>query len=358
MTPEHTTATGARSYGTASAMTASGKMMGEIDDESIQTRFDLLTRMDVSRYGSSKSVNGKEHSEGGINFVAQPDDLLGLCFYGIYGDKTSSVGTGAAGYTISGFVHTMTEHRDNVLPSYTFEIGREEKEHTYTGMCVSRLSINAASGEYTTMSVDFMGKSESGVSSLLANAGSTPGFGGAALDGYHFADGTVTFSDDASHTTSSSKIKSINLEYNMNLDADSACSIGDRTYVRQPEPQRREITGTIEFSDASTSSDFTGSNAIPGYDMLLTSGGKLFDGDASTPAIKLSFTNGTQSLDLSILRVRWEAPTANISGRDTQSLTLNFVALVDPASNQMSKAVITHTAASTALGTGVTYSLA
>ena len=50
--PEQTTATGARSYGTASAMTASGVIFGEIDDESIQYRFDLMTRGDMSRYGA------------------------------------------------------------------------------------------------------------------------------------------------------------------------------------------------------------------------------------------------------------------------------------------------------------------
>tara|TARA_Y100001937_G_scaffold127628_1_gene200454 strand:+ start:2763 stop:3758 length:996 start_codon:yes stop_codon:yes gene_type:complete len=331
-------------------MTASGKMIGEIDDESIQYRFDLMTRADVSRYGAAKSVNGKEYSEGGINFVAQPDDLLGLCFYGIYGDGTASPGGGAAGYTISGFTHTMKEDRDNVLPSFTLEIGREEKEHMYKGMCINRLSLNCTHGEYVTMSVDFTGKSESGTSSLLAT---TPSFGGAALDGYHFADGEVKFSEAGATGVESTKIKSINLEYNMNLDTDAACSIGDRTYIRQPEPQMREITGTIEFSDAST----TSSTSVPGYDMLLTSGGKLYDGVSGDPAIKLTLTNGTQSLVLAIRKVRWEAPTANISGRDTQSLSLNFVALVD-TDNVMSEAIITHTAASTGLASGITYSIA
>ena len=113
----------------------------------------------------------------------------------------------------------------------------------------------------------------------------------------------------------------------MNLDTDAACAIGDRTYIRQPEPQMREISGTVEFSDAST----TSGTSIPGYDMLLTTGGKLYNGDTADPAIKLTLTNGTQHLVIGIRKVRWEAPTANISGRDTQTLSLNFVALVDAA---------------------------
>jgi len=368
MTPEQETVTGNRTgdgtdaaasagFGTASVMTASGKMIGEIDDESIQYRFDLMTRADVSRYGAAKSVNGKEYSEGGINFVAQPDDLLGLCFYGIYGDAlavTTTPPTGG-GYTISSFVHTWKEHKNNVLPSFTLEVGREEKEHTYTGMCINRLSLNCSHGEYVTMSADFTGKSESGVTTLAS-----PTFGGAALDGFHFADGTVTFSDDGTNESTSTKIKSISMEFNMNLDTDAACSIGDRTYLRQPEPQMREITGTVEFSDASTTSSFGGSGTVtvPGYDMLLTSGGKLFNGDTAEPAIMLSLTNGTQSLALGIRKVRWEAPTANISGRDTQTLSLNFVALVDVTDNVMSETVLTHTTDSTGLATGKKYSVA
>ena len=346
MTPEQTTSTGARTYGTASALTGHASMKyGEIDDESIQYRFDLMTRADVSRYGAAKSVNGKEYSEGGINFVVQPDDLLGNCLYGIYGDSASP---GSGGYSIAGFVHTFKEHSANILPSFTLEVGREEKEHTYTGMCISRLSLDCTHGEYVTMSVDFTGKSESGVTTLA-----TPTFGGAALDGFHFADGEVKFSEAGATGVESTKINSISMEFNMNLDTDAACSIGDRTYLRQPEPGMREITGTVEFSDAST----TSGTSIPGYDMLLTSGGKLYDGVTADPAIKLTLTNGTQSLVMGIRKVRWEAPTANISGRDTQSLSLNFVALVD-SDNVMTETVLTHTAASTLLASAVKYSVA
>jgi hypothetical protein len=348
--PEHTTATGVRSYGTASAMTASGVIFGEIDDESIQYMFDLMTRGDMSRYGAAKSVNGKEYSEGGINFVAQPDDLLGLCLYGIYGDETATPGTGQAGYTISGFVHTMKEHEDNVLPSFTLEVGREEKEHTYTGMCINRLGLSAAHGEYVTMSVDFTGKSESATTTL--QTGIT--YDGAGVDGFHFADGTVTFSPDGSGTSSSTKIKSVSVDFNMNLDTDAACSIGDRTYLRQPEPQMREVTGTIEFSTTQTG---TVTNQ-PSYDAAAATGGSLFDGDDADPAIKLLFSNGTQSYQLNIQKVRWEAPTSNVSGRDTETLSMNFVALVDTADNVMTKTILTLDANSSSLATGVTYSLA
>ena len=87
--PEHTTVSGARSYGTASLGTDS-TVFGEVDDESFQHMFDLLTRNDMSHYGVSKSLNGKEYSEGGLNLVAQGDDFCGMLFYGVYGDNSSA----------------------------------------------------------------------------------------------------------------------------------------------------------------------------------------------------------------------------------------------------------------------------
>jgi len=344
MTPEHSAGSSVVTYGTAS-VTAAAKATGEVDDESIAYQFDLMTRQDVSRYGSAKSVNGKEYSEGGINFVMQPDDFLGLCLFGIYGDNATS---NSAGYSVSAFTHTFKEASDQILPSFTLEIGREEKEHTYKGMCIQSLSVNAAHGEYATMAASFTGKTESALSTLA-----TPTFVGASVDGFHFAEGTVTFSEAGSTFNSADNIKSISLEYNMNLDTDMACSIGDRTYIRKPQPQRREITGSIEFSVPNT---VNGTADIPDYDMMLATGGKLYDGISAKPAIQLEFTNGTQTLTLKVRKVRWEAPSANISGRDTQTLSLNFVGLVDTADNVMSETNLVLNAAVSNLSSGDKYS--
>ena len=171
ITPEHTSGATAsahpRTYGTKSAMTSSQGgatdtavvITGEVDDETLAYQFDVMSRADMSRYGAAKSVNGKEYSEGGLNLVMQPDDFLGYLIYGIYGDN---VDCDSAGYAVSGFVHTFKEANDLILPSFTLEVGREENEHTYTGMCMSSLSISASHGEYATISADFTGKSESG----------------------------------------------------------------------------------------------------------------------------------------------------------------------------------------------------
>ena len=325
ITPEHTTTHGIRSYGTKSAG-ASADIAGEVDDESVSHMFDLMTRSDMSRYGAAKSLNGKEYSEGGLNLVAQPDDFLGMLLYGVYGDNAAANSsaftfTAGSGGTDPDVI-TMTEAADHLLPSFTLEVGREDKEHTYTGMCLSRLSLNAAHGEYVTVSADFNGKAESAISAL-----STVTYAGAGVDGFHFANGTVTFYDGTT-TTASTQIKSISLEYAVNLDTDSACSIGSRTNVRQPAMQMREITGTVEFSRNVIDNGTTGE---PEYEEVTATGGLLYTGTASNPAIKLVFQGATaeDELFIEIHKVRWEAPTNNVSGRDQSSMSLSFVALVD-----------------------------
>tara|TARA_R100000278_G_scaffold231_2_gene580 strand:+ start:2237 stop:3304 length:1068 start_codon:yes stop_codon:yes gene_type:complete len=321
ITPEHTTTSGARSYGTASAG-GSAKIYGEVDDESIAHNFDLMTRADMSRYGAAKSVNGKEFSEGGVNLVIQADDFCGILFYGAYGDNASA---NSGKYVVASNKHTMTEGLDHILPSFTLEVGREDKEHTYTGMCLSRLSVSGSVGEYATMSVDFSGKAESAVSALA-----TPTFAGATVEGLHFAEGEITFSSDNSTTVASSNIKSISMEISTNLNTDDACSIGSRTYVRQPEPQMREITGSVEFSRPSIGTALSGSNQDPQYDLITATGGEEYDGTLTAPAISLKFTQGaTAVLKIDIPKVRWEAPSMNVSGRDSSTMSLNFVALVD-----------------------------
>ena len=54
---------------------------------------------------------------------------------------------------------------------------------------------------------------------------------------------------------------------------------------------------------------------------------------AANPAIKLVFQGASadDELFIEIHKVRWEAPTNNVSGRDQSSMSLSFVALVDAA---------------------------
>lgn len=318
-------------YGNDSA--AGTTIYGEVDDESFAHMFDLLTRADMSRYGAAKSVNGKEYSEGGLNMVMQPDSFLLMLLYGIYGDNDDLTST-ATSYDAPSQTYSFKEANDHILPSFTLKVGREDNMHTYTGMVMSRLSVSATVGEYATISADFNGKAESPIDSLV-----TPSFSGASVDGFHFAEGIVSFSETGVSTTVSSLVKSISFEVNTNLNTDDACSIGSQTYTRKPEPQMREITGSVEFSRPVMSDGVSPFTNEPDYTDLIVSGGALYDGTTASPAISLSFLNGGgDQFTFEIRKCRWEAPSLNVSGRDSSTMTVNFVALVDTADNVMTEA--------------------
>ena len=311
-------------YGTDPQSTPStAYFYGECDDESFAHKFDLLTRGDMSKAISSKSVTGKEYSEGGVNLALQPDDFAGMCFLGLFPDN--SYGSAA---------HTFNEGNSltaDAYPSFTMRVGREDNEHKYTGMVASRMSVSASAGEYTMMSVDFVGKAESTILAI-DNANACLGASDVSFstnDALHFADGTVFFGQ-ASDGTATAKVKSIDFEINLNRDTDNACSIGSNTYSRAPPVQMREITGTIEFNQVVYSAA-TDTNE-PTYTTLTAADGLALNPTTTTPAMVLKFSDeaGTNYIEFKFYHLRFEAPEANISGRDTQTMRVGFVALADP----------------------------
>tara|TARA_R100000234_G_scaffold120107_1_gene105491 strand:- start:869 stop:1921 length:1053 start_codon:yes stop_codon:yes gene_type:complete len=310
-------------YGTdPQATPSSAYFYGECDDESFAHKFDLLTRSDMSRAIAAKSVTGKEFSEGGVNMALQPDDFVNMCFLGFFPNNTY----GSSAHTFDEG-DTTTAH---AYPSFTIRVGREDKEHKYTGMCANRMSLSASVNEYVMMSVDFVGKSESGTLAI-DNSNACLGASDVAfhtVDALHFADGTV-FLGQASDGTATAKVKAVNFEINLNRDTDNACGIGSPTYTRAPPVQMREVTGTIEFNQVIHSA--ASSTNEPTYDNLIAADGHSINQSTSTPAMVLNFKDeaGTNYVEVKFFHLRFEAPEASVSGRDTQTMTVNFVALAD-----------------------------
>lgn len=307
--------------GSTYGSTGSGgtEVYGEIDDESLAHRYDLLTRQDMSRAISSKSVTGTEYSEGGFNLAAQLDPFLANVLRAFFHDAWGSG---------DGYTHTFIEPvGEEVLPSFTIQVGREQYEHTFTGMVGSSLSISASVGEYVMVSANFVGKAESATGALQ-----TASFGGDALDALYFSNGTVTFNDGtgSDNTTASATVKSFSLDISMNRDTDNAYALGDSTYSRKPPAQRREITGTLELNQVVYGATPTGDD--PSYDNLIAADGDMYNAaGVNNPAIKivLNEESGSDKLEIQLYKVRFEAPDANVSGRDTNTMTVNFVALYD-----------------------------
>ena len=318
------------SYGSEPTAATADLIIGEVDDESFAQNFDLLTRADISRYGAAKTTNGLLYSEGSVNCPLQLDDFNAFLIANAFGVDTYAAGPPKT--------HTLTETTDDsVFQSFCIRVGREDKEHTYLGMMLDSLSISANVNEYVMMSYNFVGCGEAAVGTLT-----TPGGGGGSdppafstEDALHFSKAYVRFEAAASASDFSTMVKSISVDINLARDTDNASSLGKTTYAVAPPPTLREITGTIEFNrDVSGASDNE-----PTYDELR--GFLKHDGSTAAPAIDLLFSDGTNSLQLSLINVAYEAPEMNVSGRDTSTMSVNFVALYDAGSSEMARAVIT-----------------
>ncbi len=308
----------ANAYGTEVAPTT----FGEVDDESFATRMDLLTRQDMSRPVVGKSVTGKEYSEGGYNMAVQLDEFLGNTLAAFF-PKTDydTTLTGAHSF----FEPTLAA---NVYHSFTIDVGREEKIHTYTGMVANTLSVTASVGEYVMMSADFVGCREKASQADISATAIT--FEGDALDALYFSNGTVLFDDGAGTVpAASASIKSVDFQVSLNPDTDNAMALGDSTYSSRPKMQRREVTGTVEFNKV-----LYGDQALdePDYTSLVASKGLAYN-DGTDPVMTLHFTEEDSPTDnyikFKFYNIRWEAPTSNVSGRDSQTMSVGFVALYD-----------------------------
>ena len=290
-----------------------GYVYGEVDDESMKHKYDVLQRTDMSRYGAAKSNTGKEYSEGDINMAMLADNFTGLVLTGLF--PTDTVGSIVSGL----YPHVYTEAGTD--RSFTMKVGREEKQHTYTGVVVDSLSVSANLNEYAMVSASFMGKAESAVASLA-----TPSFN--TNDALYFSDAKVFFNGDA---TASNLVKSISFDINMNRDGDNACGLGDATYIRAPPFQRREISGTIEFNKII----HTAVESEPTYTELTAADGLELSGSGIELKVQFGDESVADVLTFNFYKIRFEAPDANVSGRDTQTMTVPFVALFSPNDSKM-----------------------
>lgn len=298
---------------------------GEVDDESIRHQFDLLTRDDMSRYGAAKSVTGKEYTEGDVSLALLNDDFTGEILNGLMGTDTVT-GSGPT------YTHTFTEA--GTLPSFSMLVGREDKEHTYTGMVVDSLSISASLNEYATVSASFMGQAED-IASLAAVGTTTPTFPD-SLPALYFSNAKVFFNGNG---TASNAVKSISFDINLNRDGDNACGLGSTTYIRAPPVQRREISGTIEFNQVVHSSSI----AEPTYTQLTTADGYELSGSGIELKVQFGDDSTADLLTFNFYKIRFEAPEANVSGRDTNTMSVGFVALYSPDDSKMMDIVLKNT---------------
>ena len=221
---------------------------------------------------------------------------------------------------------TATTH---AYPSFTIRIGREAKEHTFTGMCATKMNITANLNEYVMASVDWLGQSEAAPATIQ-----TTGLAFSTADAMHFSRAELYVDGSLSKNT---KILSINLEININRDLDSAYAVGQSTITRMPPSRTREITGTMEFNEI-VYDDTTGTTREPTYQELATDSNSVhsIQSGSGIPSLKFVFVGDTagDEIHIELYNVRFEAPEASVSGRDPARMTVGFQAFHDlgPAS--------------------------
>ena len=323
------------SFGTVGSGT---QFFGLIDDESFQTTYDINTRADMTRYGAHTTKTGKRYAEGSINMALDDSPFAALLFNGIF-QKITTSGSGDP------YTHIMeeTDHDDGVkstpdaFPVFQCIILRDEKQHTYSDMSINRLSISASVGEYVMLSADFVGKAEdsSALTDIAAESGAfdpTINF-----EPVHFQSGEIFFRS-GSNTTKSSTVTSFSLEFNLNRDVDASFALGDDTCVREAPPQLREVSGTVEFQKVLHST----SVEEPLYGNLVDAGSdSVYNPGSSNPAIKLVLTSTTNhDTIIELFKCQWESPQSNVSGRDNQTMSLNFTGLYDVTADKMAKVTI------------------
>ena len=92
----------------------------------------------------------------------------------------------------------------------------------------------------------------------------------------------------------------------------------------------REITGTMEFNEV-LYSDTAGYINEPTYTQLTGSSVHKIQPGGGKDAIRIKFASedGNDSLEFKFFNVRFEAPTASVSGRDPNRMSVGFQAFYD-----------------------------
>ena len=310
-------------FGTAVTVSSSNAFTTDADDESFTHNADVLQRADMSRPISTKSVTGKEFSEGSVNGVLQPDDWAGSVLSGLLPTATYDSGNSWHDFAVGTAA--------SAYPIFTVRVGREDREHIYTGQSLNRLSLSAGVGEYVTYSCDFVGKAEStpvAIDNSATVLGTSNALNFSTKDGLHFADATVFLGQDIGGT-STAKVKSVSVDMNLNRDIDNSYAIGSNTCVRAPPAQMLEVTGSLEFNQViHTAASSTNERR---YEDLIAADGDLVNPSTTTPALVTRFAgeSGSDYLYIKFYKIRYSSPTSNVSGRDTQTMSVDFTAMAD-----------------------------
>ena len=298
--------------------------VGEVESESFQQSYDVLKRADMNYYNAAKAVVSKKIAEGSISMALQPDKFVLMMLHGIMGgDTPGSSATDQRTFDELPISSTAS------LPSYTFRIGRDDKEHIFAGQVIESVSVSASIGEYAMMTVNTVGAEQNSSTATLATA--VPTY---TKDAAHFVRTFVRFEGVSGTAASehSGLVQSIDFEIKTGRDLDNSYALGSDTCIRAPPATLREVTGSITFHKALLTADATENE--PFFDELMgatkANGQAVSNPGSGTPAISAFFVADADNfIKFDFFKVHFEMPETSVSGRDSQTMTVNFHGLYD-----------------------------
>ena len=299
--------------------------VGEVESETFGQTFDVIKRSDMNYWNSRQAVMGKITTSGGWTQALQPCHFTMMCIHGLFGASTAM---NLDGGTQVGIITETPITSINALPSYTFRIGRDDGEAIFPGQVMESMSVSASIGEYAMISFTTLGSTQTEDNNAHQTA--IPTYTG---DAVHFAKTFVNFEETATSADFSSMVQSIDFEIKNNHDMDNTYSLGSNTVDRRPPVTTREVSGSITFHKMLQSGDSGLNDALTYTEMM----GATSSNDtahvqpgSSTPALSVLFEDGTNNyIRFDFFNIHYEMPETSVSGRDAQTMTINFHGLYD-----------------------------
>ena len=207
--------TGVTTYASDSTFTTAAVLGSAIPDNTTVIAYEnYYNGIEPGRVYGYITIPGSAETETSLDVA---NDFFGLAALLDVGDDTGGTAITTPTATVGGSKKHIFEEptlSTESYPSYTIRVGREDKEHTFTGMTATRLSLSANLNEYVMASVDFLGQSEAAPSDIQTSFS----YSGNDVDALHFAEAELFVDGSANKST---KIRSISLEININRDLDS-----------------------------------------------------------------------------------------------------------------------------------------
>lgn len=307
------------------AVAASG--IGEVESETFGQSFDVMKRSDMNYWNSREARMGKISTSGGWSQALQPDRFTLMCLHGLFG-KSTGMNLEGASSPIIGLLEETPITSATALPSYTFRIGRDDGEAIFPGQVIESCSVSASVGEYAMISFSTIGSTQTQADATLGTA--IPTYVG---DACHFAKTFVNFEEAATSSSFSTMVSSIDFEIKNSHDIDNSYSLGNNAVTRRPPVTNREVSGSITFHKMLESGD-SELDGAPYYEELMgattANAAAEVQPGSSTAALSVFFDAGTNNnIRFDFYNLHYEMPETSVSGRDTQTMTVKFHALLD-----------------------------